>query len=192
MSNNPLLSPKSILVDVKRRAAAPIVAPETLRPLAGRSVRKGSRDGRLHIRRLAAEIALRSPAIFWLAASAFPLSIRTGMSILLQTFSAQSIHDHTTNDGRQHFWIGSCDPSRYEARRSEVPGNDLPLLQNFCSLLGPHSKSKRARHIVRNRPARRKLQNSFFDGVVSNPGKNGRLHFWWSQDEQPGGRAGSP
>ena len=41
----------AIAVDVKRRAAAAIVAPETLRPLAGRSVRKGSRDGRLHIRR---------------------------------------------------------------------------------------------------------------------------------------------
>lgn len=30
----------------------------------------------------------------------------------LQTFSAQSIHDHTTNDGRQHFRIGSSDPGR--------------------------------------------------------------------------------
>jgi hypothetical protein len=64
----------------------------------------------------------------------------------LQSFSAQSIHDHTTNDGRQHFRISSRDPSRYEACRSEVSGNDFPLLQNSCPLLGPHPSSKRARH----------------------------------------------
>jgi hypothetical protein len=51
----------------------------------------------------------------------------------LQTFGAQSIHDHTTNDGRQHFRVGSRDPSRYEARRSEVSGNDFPLLLGVTS-----------------------------------------------------------
>jgi hypothetical protein len=36
-----------------------------------------------------------------------------------------------------------------------------------------------------------KLQDSFFDDVVPNPGKNGRPHLGWAQDDQPGGRAGS-